>query len=73
MRRVIYTESLCSMLAIKNNRESHPILNRIYYILVELLNQGKLYCKVSAHTGIKGNEEADKATKQAIDRDGDRR
>ena len=38
-------------------------------ILTELHNQGKqltLY-KVLAHIGIKGNEEADKATKQAID------
>ena len=29
MRWVIYTDSLSSMLAIKNNRENHPILNQI--------------------------------------------
>ena len=36
--------------------------------LTELHNQGKQFtlCKVSAHIGIKGNEEADKAAKQAI-------
>ena len=59
MRWVIYTDSLSSMLAIENNRESHPILNQIYDILVELHNQGKqiTLCKVPAHIGIKENEE----------------
>ena len=40
MRLVIYTDSLSSMLAIEDNRENHPILNQIYDILAELLNQG---------------------------------
>ena len=65
----IYTDSLSSMLAIENNKENHPILNQEYDILVELHNQGKqiILCKVPAHIRIKGNEEADKAAKQAID------
>ena len=69
MRWVIYTDSLSSMLAIENNRENHPILNQIYDILAELQNQGKqiTICKVPAHIGVKGNEEANKAAKQAID------
>ena len=55
-----------SMLAIENNRKNHPILNQMYDLLTELHNQGKQFalCKVAAHTGIKGNEEA---AKQAID------
>ena len=64
MRLVIYTDSLSSMLAIDKNRENHPILNQIYDIIAELHNQEKqitLY-KVLAHIGIRGNEEADKAT-----------
>ena len=57
------------MLAIENNKENHPILNEIYDILVELHNQGKqiTLCKVPTHIVIKGNEEADKAEKRAID------
>ena len=51
------------MLAIKNNRKNHPILNHTYDLLEELHKQGTL-CKVSAHIGIK---EADKTAKQVID------
>ena len=41
-------------------------------MLAELHNQGKqiTLCKVSGHIVIKGNEQADKAPKQAIDMPG---
>ena len=44
----------------------------MYDILTKLHNQEKLInlCQISAHTGIKGNEETDKATTQAIDMSG---
>ena len=69
MKWVIYTDLLSSILAIENNRENHAILNQIYDILAELHNQCKqtTLCKVSAHKGVKGNEEADMTAKQAID------
>ena len=57
------------MLAIENNRENHPILNQIYDILTKLQNQRKklTLCKIHAHIGVKGNEEAQKAAKQVLD------
>ena len=66
---VIYKDSLSSMLAIENNRENYLILYQTYEILTELYNQVKQFtlCKVPAHIGIKGNEEAHKAAKQATD------
>ena len=72
MRWVIYTDLSSSILAIESNRESHPILNRIYDILAELLNQEKqvTLCKVSTHIGIKGNDEAVKAANQATNMPG---
>ena len=41
----------------------------IYMKLSELHNKGKqlTLCKVTAHIGVKRNEEADKAAKQTID------
>ena len=63
IRWAMYTDSLNSMLAIKNNSENHPILNQIYDILTELYNQGKqlTLCQVPAHMGI---EEAEIDTPQ---------
>ena len=65
IRWVLYTDSLSSILAIEKIQENHPILNQIYHIVTELT-----LCKVPAHIRVKGNEEADKAAKQAIDMSG---
>ena len=57
------------MQSIECNKENHSILNQIYDILAEPQTQDKMIilCKVLAHTGIKENEEADKAGKKVID------
>ena len=67
MRWVIYTDSLSSMLAIENNRKNHPIRNHIYDIDKILYDIQLTLCKVPDHIWVKGNEETDKAAKQAID------
>ena len=56
---------LNSMLAIENNRENYLILNQICDILAKLHDHGKqiTLCKVPAHRGIKGNEEARQSRK----------
>ena len=51
-------------------QENHPILNQVYDILAELHKQRKQNTLCRAHTEIKGNEETDKAEKQAIDMSG---
>ena len=39
IRWIIYTDSLSSIIPIESNREIHPILNQIYDILTQLINQ----------------------------------
>ena len=60
------TTSLSCIQSVEYNKEKHPILNQI---LVDLQKQITFY-KVLAHIEVKGNEEADKAVKQAIDMPG---
>ena len=68
-RLVIYADSQSSMQSIENNKVNHPMLNQIYDILTELQSLDKKInlCKVPVHVGVKVNEEADKAAKEAID------
>ena len=52
------------MQSIEYNKENHSILNQIYDVPAELQAQDKkiTLCKVHAHIGNKGNEEAKQAT-----------
>ena len=69
---VIYTDSQSSIQAIESNKENHLILNQIYDILADLQDQEKqiTLCKVPAHTGVKRNEDADQAAKEATEMPG---
>ena len=64
-RLVIYRNFQSSLQSIKHNKENNPILNQIYYVLLELQIQYKqiILCKIPTHIEIKGNEEADKTVK----------
>ena len=61
-RWVLYTDFQSSMQSIKYNEENHLILNQICDIQVVLQNQ-IILCKVLAHIGIKGSNEAYKEAK----------
>ena len=56
------------MQSIEYREENHLILNQIYDILKELQNQIKqiILCKVLPHIGMKRNEKAYEAAKEAI-------
>ena len=60
------------MQSIEYYKENQPMLNQIYDILAELQTKHNqiILCKVFAHIKIKGNVEANKAAKQAIDMTG---
>ena len=54
-------EKKISMKSNSYNKENHPIINQIYYILVELLAQDKIItlCKLPAYKKIKEKEAID--------------
>lgn len=60
---IIFTDSLSSLSAIQDPYHSHPICSLISSLLSPM--QIVLFCYVPSHVGIKGNELADEAAKEA--------
>ena len=63
---VILTDSLSCLKAIKNISGKHPIITRI----ANMLHYSKrkiVLCWIPSHTGITGNDHADRKAKKALD------
>ena len=67
-KSVIYSDSLSCLQALQNKNMENPILREIIHILSylgEVGSQVEFYW-IPGHTGIKGNEKADKIAKEHI-------
>ena len=65
---VIYSDSRSSIEALQNYCPKNPLVQQIKYEFHKLYEDNKYVelCWIPAHIGIKGNEDADKAAKEAI-------
>ena len=65
---VIYSDSRSSIEALQNYNPKNTLVQQIKYEFHKLYDDGKYVeiCWIPAHMGIRGNEEADKAAKEAI-------
>ena len=68
-RWTVFSDSQSALDKIENYKSNHPIAKDIQDLLTEAQNQKKLivFCKVPAHVGIRGNERADIAAKEATE------
>ena len=67
-KSVIYSDSLSCLQALQKKNMDNPILREIIHILSYLGQVGSQveFCWIPGHTGIKGNEKADKIAKEHI-------
>ncbi|XP_066906470.1 uncharacterized protein [Halyomorpha halys] len=65
---VIISDSLSSLKSLRNMYPEHPLIIRIQSFLLKLSQQGKsiIFIWAPSHTGIVGNELADKAAREAL-------
>ena len=69
-RYIIFTDSLSAMQALENERTENPsIVNLLDKIFEICTNANLVFCWLPSHIGTSGNEEADKAVKQALSLD----
>ena len=66
---VVLSDSLSALIAIKERKLDHPYLVDFFEQYCELVKEGKkiTLAWVPSHVGIKGNEAADQAAKEALD------
>ena len=68
---VIFTDSQSVRDSVENRKSDHPLIIKIFSILLDLINEGRRVeiRWVPAHVGIPQNERADEAAKEAAERD----
>jgi ribonuclease HI len=67
---IIFSDSLSILQSIDNQTSSNPLIGNILQSLVHIHEQNKelLFCWVPGHCGISGNEHADRAAKDALNK-----
>ena len=66
-RYIIYTDSLSVMQALEGEKTENPLVVILLEKLSKLCRRADIaYCWLPSHIGISGNEEADKAAKEAL-------
>ena len=69
-RYIIYTDSLSAMQALEGETTDNPIIVSLLEKLSRLCQRADIvFCWLPSHVGISGNEEADKAAKDALSLD----
>ena len=66
-RYIIFTDSLCAMKALENEKTDNPLIVNMLDKISRICETVDLvFCWLPSHIGISGNEEADKAAKDAL-------
>ena len=66
-RYIIYTDSLSAMKALEGEKTDNPLVVNLLEKLSRLCKRADIvFCWLPSHIGISGNEEADKAAKDAL-------
>ena len=69
-RYIILTDSLSAMQALDNQKTDNPLITKLLDKLSDICeNDDVVFCWLPSHIGIRGNEEADKAAKEALSLD----
>ena len=66
---IVFTDSLSLIQSIEFRYNKNPIVQSIIQKFYEIVEQKKqvIFCWIPSHVGIRGNERADQAAKQALD------
>ena len=69
-RYIIFTDSLSAMQALEGEKMDNPLIVNLLEKLSRLCERADIvFCWLPSHVGISGNEEADKAAKDALSLD----